>query len=110
MKKEKTTVTLVHNGEEIDITKGFDEISKITKIIVEIKGQVDHLLETHSLSLYKALKSQANELSIGLAVKVKGLGPNYEVSTDITYVVEKVKDGLDAVVNFSQDNLFKEKE
>ena len=92
-------------GEEVDITDALKHQDRASKLNREISGQLKNLLETHGLSILKVLKRD-REISIGFQAKVRMMG-NLEclIGTDITYVVEKVKDGLDATLKFNQDDL-----
>jgi hypothetical protein len=95
----------VGDGAEVDITKGLDEISKMVKIIVEAKGQLCHLLDSHAEAIYGAMKSQDNKIKIGLSVSLECTSQKCFVVTDINYTVLKVKDGLDGEITFNQEML-----
>jgi hypothetical protein len=105
--KSADRVTITGPGlPETDITSTVNALNFMPAVIKEARGQIDNLLDTHKENLLKAYRSNEYDLKIGLTISVKGNITKAAVGTDISYVVEKVKDGLSEMINTSQTSIF----
>lgn len=82
-----------------------NDLDNIQGIKAIIKGQVKDLLDAHQFQIYKALKMNGNELDISLKVRMKGNSQLVVIGTDISYTLEKVRDGLNDTLTYGQKKL-----
>lgn len=89
----------------IDITKPLNEIKNITQLVIEMRGQVDSMLEEWATTAYKSYKANGNELSISIKLKLEGDSENIFVKSGISFLVEKITDEREGEIRFGQEKL-----
>ena len=98
-------VELQHNGKAIDITEPLNEIKNLTQLVIEMRGQIDSLLEEWVGAAYKSYKANGNELSITLKLRLEGDSTNITVKSGISFMVEKITDERAGEIRFGQEKL-----
>jgi hypothetical protein len=71
-----------------------------------IVGLIEGLLEDNESGIDEAFRKQGSELSLAIAVKLKGDNPSVAIRAQLSFVKEKVTASDDDVVNEEQGELF----
>jgi len=109
-RKNDLTMTISTGGKTVETTveelgQLSNEITSLDNIFKEAKGQIDNLLLSHQMGVYKAYKENGNELKISLSVDLKGDSQFVNIKTKISFIAEKVTDELEAMIKLNQPNL-----
>jgi len=108
--KELDTIEISSGGKTVNTTpekleQASNELSSLDNIFKEVKGQIDNMLVGHQLSIYKAYKSNANELKINLSINLKGDSQMVNVKSTLSFVAEKITDEIEAQIKINQSKL-----
>ena len=81
------------------------DVKNISQLIIEMRGQVDSLLEEWATMAYRSYKANGNGLAINLKLKIEGDSDNIKVKTGISFTVEKITDEREGEIKLRQEKL-----
>lgn len=93
-------------GEKMEEEKKMhNEIKDSTQLVIEMRGQVDSMLEEWATVAYQSYKANGNELAISIKLRLEGDSDNIVVKSGISFMVEKITDDREGEVRFGQEKL-----
>ncbi len=104
MRKDDTKMQSIETTPE-SLEKAANEIISSSNIFMEAKGQINNLLNTHHMNIYKAYKENGNELKVNLSIGLKGDSQIINVKSTISFMAEKITDELEAIIKLNQPKL-----
>ncbi len=95
----------IHKENIVDIAQPLNEMVNIGKVMKETIGQIENMLTEWSAHIYKAFKTNGNELSVSLSLKLKGDSQGTNVKTSLSFTTEKITDEREAEIKWNQEKL-----